>query len=638
MGVASKVERAVQGEIWLSKKHGRGLKEKELRATPYPVIGLDIEADAGTAEPFLLGMDGEDWAAGISINSWEDCLQALMKDRLQRTVNFFYNLQYDFEGMARFVEQEVAIRLISGEAVGIDYDGRLIKHPRRGKDIRVKYIPRKAFTIQRGKSTWTYFDAWQYYMTSLEKALEKNVPGEAKGDFDASKTSKERYLWDAEYRRRVGDYCLQDARGCRLLAEIIVDGANQFVNTREFYSSASVSEKYFRSIGFRIPPVPKSVMKAFMRTYHGGRFEMVKRGCFEGATLIDIKSAYPHAMANMPILTDDFRVKLGKERDADALFGAYEIETYIPEDWYISPLATKVKNTLCFPVGEYKTDWVDGVTLDLLDALGVDYRVKGSWELHQAEWEYELREPILKLFGIKEDKRNPPAKRYASKINMNGLYGKLIQLIDDVEIAEVTEIAEVDTLEYHELISLYDRWYKRVHTGNFRTGALFSPWYAGFTTSYARKQMFEKALEIGPERVITMHTDSIAYLGHAPESGTKLGEWEVEEMSGESLVGCRLRISKCGFYEVQTPKGQTKIRSRGVGRTDSISKEEYSVKRRYGMNRAIRRDYDLMNVIGEVVLRQDLNADKKRIWDSPLEQKTFKDWEYIDSNPVRMVA
>lgn len=588
------------------------------------VFGLDIEADSETAEPFLLGVDGGAYRYVCRLEDWGTCVRGLCRNSLERGVNFFYNLQYDFEGMLRFVEKEAAVKLITGEKVRLDYHGEIVDSGGHW----VSYIPRKGFSVSIGKQVWRYFDAWQYFLTSLRNAVEKNLPGEEKGDVDTGEISFERYLRDEEYRSEVDSYCLQDARLCRLLGEIIVTGANKYVRTDTFFSSAGVSELYFRSNGFRVMPMPGRVTRDFMKCYFGGRFEACKRGLFEGVVSIDIKSAYPKALSEMAVLNEGFVSKpYNGSVDFGARFGAYSMEIHVPEDWYLGPVPVKMNGVLCFPVGRV-VGWFDLETVKLLDDLGVEYVVHEGWEIFQDEVG-SIAGLINGLFRQKEDRSNPPAERYAAKINMNGLYGKLIQLIDDVSYQEVKEFQELDDLSYADLVHTYDKWFKRVHSGRFTTGRLFAPYYASYVTSYVRNMLLRKCFELGEESVIALHTDSVLYKGEKIEPGTGLGDWEID---GE-FDCAELGIVKAGVYKLKQGE-RVKVRARGIGRADDITLDSYQVKRRYGLTRALKKDWGDLNLIKDVVLNQSLNADRKRVWEAELTRLHFEGRYGVDSVPI----
>lgn len=619
--MGSKVERAVGGELEFSRKHGKrfnGDSQREV-GREYTVAGLDIEADSESAVPFLLAWDCNGLVKSFDINSWADCVRAFTAYSLRDSVNFIYNLQYDFEGMAKFLDRDIWVRLVNGEQVDLG-------------SCKLRYVPKKAFEVVKGKKVWKWFDLWQYYLTSLDNAIRKNLPHRrGKLEFDTKTVSRDRYMDDGEYKRKIIEYCRWDASSARELGEIIVNGANRFVNTKDFYSSAGVSELYFRSNGFYIPWVPNKVHKAFMKTYHGGRFEIFKRGWLKGVTSIDIKSAYPYIMSEMPIVGDGVKAKWvqGYDRDLEALYGAYKVDFYVDND-YMGIVPKKINGVTCFPTGAFKDEWVDKNTLELMERLQVDYHIKDGVELFDRE-PGSLGPLIQPLYGMKEDKTNPPSLRYACKINLNGLYGKLIQLIDDVAIEEIKDMEDLDSGEYSEIIDAMDRWFVRRHTGKFRTGALFAPWYASHTTSGTRGMLLEKGVELGERNLVSMHTDSLQYIGGKIEDGTRLGDWEVEDIFFDS----EMELVKCGMYRLikDGKERKVKLRARGVGVVDSVIEDSYVVKRRFGMNQAIRRDWDKMNVIETRDMINDLNTDKKREWLGRLDRGVFERKEFVDSKP-----
>lgn len=413
-----------------------------------------------------------------------------------------------------------------------------------------------------------------------------------------------------------------------------------FVNTKNFNSSATISEYYFRSNNIIVPKLTPNIYKDFMRSYYGGRFENMKKGYLKGVSIYDIKSAYPFAMADMPILSKAPIIKTTYSLHEEALYGAYCIDVDIPQEDYISPLPVR-ENLLYFPDGAFKNYWVDKLTLQTLLDNNYDITLHNAVEVYDDKVDYRLHDLIIKLFNIKEDKKNQPeVVRLAAKIILNSLYGKFIQLIDDTGLELVQDMLELDSISPRELFNIANRYYKRVHTCNFKTGKLYAPQYASFITSHTRNYLYNTAKRVGFNKIIGFHTDSIMLLGSKLiNTGHNLGDWELESLKniakGEKDIpveDAELYLLKSGFYQVK--KGEsTKLRARGIGSTENLLQKEFTVKRRLGLRQAIKKNFEQMNVISEQVIENNMDSDAKRLWDDSINIEEVINGKMIDSMP-----
>lgn len=685
----SKIDRAINGTLELPRGFGQVQTTKELllEGEDRAVCGFDIEADAITAEPFLLGWSTDTQDNYTLLKGPKDVIDTHTRFSFRQSINFYYNLQYDFEGMLKLFNKDISILLYGAMTAFLDdnYQAISIDQIKDSKGelkytYRTSYIPKKAFHIKiAGEKKYSYYDLLQYYQMGLDKAAKKYLDSnEGKDDFKAAFTSKplftlkstpsqeiERFrehilksplfseedkqikinemteffnsFKDAhEYRAKIIKYCMKDAALCRRLGHIIVKGVNSFVNTRNFNSSATISEYYFRSNGVGVPKVAPSVFSEFMRPYYGGRFESFKKGFLKNVSIYDIKSAYPHAMCSMPILSKNPIIKNSYSLHDEALYGTYKISVEIPEDVYISPLQVR-DNLLYFPVGKYQEYYTDKLTLTKLLNDGYNVKLHSAMEVYDDKASHILHNLILKLFAIKEDKKNQPeVVRLAAKIILNSLYGKFIQLVDDAGLELIRELEELDSLSPADLFNISNRYYKRVHTNVFKTGKLFAPYYASYITAHTRNYLLNTAEKVGVRKIIGFHTDSIMLQGGEIATGHKLGDWELESLKSKDkevpVTNADLLFLKTGFYQVQKD-GLSKLRARGIGNTKDLLQESFIVKRRMGLRQAIRKDFNDMNIISDTSIDNNIDADMKRVWDDSITIDDVKNGKMIDSMP-----
>lgn len=639
--MSGKIERAINGSLQYPRGYGSALKNKPLSDEGKYVTGLDIEADYKTAEPYILAFSNDQQDGYIETNNYKQVMKFLMTDRFKHTINFFHNIQYDFTGLLKLFPQEVSTMIYGYHRAYFDANMEL-QLDKANAEYSLHYIDKKAFHIKKfGERKYSYYDTLQYYQMSL-KSCAKQYLNDDKEEFNAAESSIKKFKEDAEYREKAIDYCKHDAYLCKELGKILVSGVNKFVNTKNFNSSASVSEYYFRSNDIVCPKIPESMFKKFLKAYYGGRFEITRKGFIENISMYDIKSAYPFAMSKMPILSKNPICKNIWRKSEHALYGSYEITAKMPDEYLgLLPVREKV---LYFPTGKFSKYWVDKITLDKIESLGIPYQFHSGIEIYDNNVDYRLSPLILKLYNIKEDSKNPEVVRMAAKIILNSLYGKFIQLIDDTTLELVEEIERLDEINAIDLFSVFDKYYEKIHTNNFNVGKLFAPQYASFITSHTRLQLFDVALKCGMDSIVGFHTDSIILQNKTLETGNKLGDFEVEQIKVKDpdtgkvvkkvpIINGSVKLLKSGFYDCEKD-GHSKIRSRGIGKTDSILQDKFTVKRRFGLNQAVRRDFNQMNVISERdPYDNDISLELKRNWEGQLTIKDVREGRWIDSKP-----
>lgn len=663
--MANKIERAIAGQLEIPKGFGTALKAKGKPDTPVIIGGFDIEADAETASPYLITYCIGEKNAHKEVFSKACFFEFFTRYWFRDSINFFHNIQYDFEGLLKLFPEEVSLLIYGNGIVYFNKSGEVC--PAQEYHYKLHYIPQKAFHIKiKGGHKYSYFDSLQYFNMGLAAASKKFL-GNNKGDFDAKASIKNLFrlkttidyeirrleekqkfcvsnadlveinekiavlkTFDSakDYRACLLEYAILDAKLCRDLGELIVNGVHQFAYTKNFNSTASISEYYFRSNGLTIPKLSNWRYKEFMRSYYGGRFEITKKGYLDNVNFYDIKSAYPAAMSEMPIISSKPIVRSVYSLNDNALYGAYRINCTIP-DWYISPLPVR-ENVVMFPTGKFTDYWVDKCTLEMLQNFGIDYKITKGVEIQDKDHSFILNPLIKTCYDIKEDKAGQPEPvRLAAKINMNSLYGKFIQVINDTELQLIESLDEMEKTGSGSLFHIGEDSYRRVHTTKFKVGKLFAPFYAAHITAHTRRQLFETAHKIGFENVIGFHTDSIILQDKTIPEENRLGGWEAESLNAQ------INLLKTGMYECFS-NGQSKIRARGVGRQDTILKDSFSVKRRYGLNQAVRKNFDSMNIISHSELANNLNTDQKRNWTEQITVSDIQNQVCISSTPKKI--
>lgn len=617
---------------------------KPLEAPPV-IGGFDIEADAESADPYLICAslsDGKTFKK--TLESAEDVLNFLTQPSFQHSINGYWNISYDTEGMLRFFPEFVKYILSKNIEVYLTHD--LGKGSKEEWYYHLKVIPKKALFVKTVISPVnSFFDFAQFFDKERLAKVAERLFGVTKEDFDASKSSLREYFTNPAYYEKVRSYCLQDATLTQRIGGYLVKAVHQKpidLPTYNFTSRASLAGQYFLRKGYSVPNKMRYFFKPFLRTYWGGRFELTKRGFIPNTFTSDIKSAYPRHMADLYILTDNVELVQVKndEWNPRCRYGAYKVSLQVPTDQYLGPIPVESKGPIIYPVGDLEPAWLDRATLDYLNQKGYDFQIHEGVELYDPHAQQLLRKPIEDLFSIKENKKNDEGIRTTAKIMMNGGYGKTIELIDDV-IGEIMDLEEATRLSYEIEKVLPEGVFAYRHTGRFQAGSMFCPPYATEITAKTRIQTLEMSEYVGWENVVAIQTDSLTSINKPPRNEKGLGGWEAKgEMD--------LSIGKSGFYQFQLTgdkemSSEWKIfnriretKARSFGNITDISQPSYSVKRRTSMKEcASKQDFTRQNIIAYRDLKNDLNTDQKRIWDSEITEDDVRPWgRCVDSRPL----
>lgn len=647
--VQSKARRANNGTVEFPRFYGKSRPPLKPLLEPPIVGGFDIEADAETADPYLICASLSNGKSFIkTLRNQEDVLHFLTQPSFQHSINGFYNISYDSEGMLRFFPEFVKYLLSKNPEVYLTYD--MQPGDKNNWYYHIRLIPKKALFIRTIISPVNrFFDTAQFFDKEKLKTVAKRILNDDKEDFDASTSNLQRYFTDPKYRATVESYCLHDAKLCQQIFSYLIKAVHTFLETKNFTSRASLAGQYFLRNGYQVPQKMRYFFKWFLKTYWGGRFELTKRGFIRDTFTSDIKSAYPRWMAELLILTEEVELMQVKNDDWNphCPYGAYLVSLQVPKDNYLGPIPVLGTGPILYPVGNLEPQWIDKETLSYLNSKNYDFQVLQGVELYDQHAQQLLRKPIEKLYSIKENKKNDEGIRTTAKIMMNGAYGKTIELIDDT-LGEIMDQLEAIRLGYSIDKILPQGVFATRHTGVFKAGAMFCPPYGAFITAKTRIQTLEEAEYVGFENVVAIQTDSLTSINRAPHNEKHFGGWERKGTKEDPLSPMDLAIGKSGFYQFQESgsldmdpqwKIFNKIRetkARSYGKINDISQPNYRVKRRTSMKEcATKQDFTSQNVIAFRNLSNDLNTDSKRIWQSPITEEDVRPWgRTVDSRPI----
>ena len=568
----------------------RKTKEKNFKS----VNGFDTETENGKV--FLIA-DSE--GNTKEIKEFKDIAEFLLKKKNQGSLNFFYNLRFDFESFLQYLNEDSLNELRD-------------KGKTKFQDYKIKWIPKKYFSISKGHHTAGFYDVAQFFRMSLKNAVQ--YYGLENKDFNKWIEFKEIrndiYQYYLKHRQKIEWYCFQDAFYTKQLGLLFYNKLKKVgFNPIHFYSSGSLAQDYFLQ-KCRIPSlitgkknnlifaVPKEALKYAWNSYYGGRFEVLKKGYFKKAYIYDLSSAYPSEIKDLIDITKGTWHKVNEFKE-DAYYGFYHIRVLFA-GLKIAPLPKRLKNGLVvYPEGSFETYTTQKELEFILKNKIGSVQVIDGWIFYPYEQKFVFREEIQKIYELKTKSKEKDKVFYLIyKLLMNSLYGKFAQAV------------------------------------NHKTGSLWNPVYASVLCSNTRVKLLQKSLGI-ENHVIAFHTDSI--ISDIPLSHSKgLGKWEFKDsgqlvvlMSGiYTLKGVKLHKGSRGFSKGLNLFENLKTKSKTI---------EHNFIRPLHLNECLiqkEKSIQDIDVFTTITKKLDINGDFKRIWNKKFKSGFDVLKNQIESQPL----
>ena len=344
-------------------------------------------------------------------------------------------------------------------------------------------------------------------------------------------------------------YAMRDVEVAYHIGKSVQELIREF-DIRQPVSLADMSAKIFRHayLQHTIPQPDKSVILAALKSYHGGKNNVVKGaapGWHMDMTSMDISSAYPYAMSLLPSMSYKKLYKRYKKinrhvREVPPL-GVYQVSGHADTcDWPVI-----FHHGFDSIQGKFTNVWIQGVELnEALRSGEVHIRsIRGHY--YEAEKDNRLS-PFKGFCGDfyerKETEKNA-VRKYAFKITLNSVYGKFIQTRKNSRII-YTNIDTGETEETHALIA----------------GGMFHPFIATAITAHTRAYIHQlehahQAIHTATDGIYTKYK-RIKRVPLAPKSG--LGSMEIEHRGDLVLLRnkCYILYHKSGKTKSQYFKGK----------------------------------------------------------------------------------
>lgn len=436
--------------------------------------------------------------------STEECLKFLSK-KYGNAKRVWFSFSYDINHILRDIPDDDLLKLL---------DNKTIKY----KNYSISYIPGKIFTVNYVKQ----YDVFSFFATNFinvvklmlgeDRVTKKLVEGKlARGSFDK---------WD------MNDLIEYNDEELTLLVEIMNKLREALlgvdVKLTEWYGPGAIAKYWFKKYKVTAPPIPTSVdlYKALQSAYYGGRFEQIRLGKFKNVYEYDIHSAYPAAMATMPVFNRWYRVK-GYQPDSEYSIWhiSFDLRPHLIQGFKGAlPLPVRSKNGhICFPAVGKGWYWQHEIKIVR------EFFPKARINIHEGyiaeaggqpfSWVPPLYEYRQKL------KSEGNLSQYPLKVGLNSLYGKTAQTVGS-----------------------------NVYT---------SLAWAGYITSITRAKIARAGYSTSPENLIGFATDALFTLKKLDlPLSDKLGDWEEQHFDSGIFF-------QSGVYRLQNENEKAVDKYRG---------------------------------------------------------------------------
>lgn len=257
--------------------------------------------------------------------------------------------------------------------------------------------------------------------------------------------------------------------------------------------------------------------------YHGGKnlYPHGKPARFEDVHVVDIKSAYPHAMTQLPdFLSNRWEYGNFCLSNPDCFWGVYKLTGTLRPCKYPVVYGPKMQPQS----GRVVDLWVAGP--DLCEAM-ISGELKlesavGLWYVDDPTAPHPLREFANHFFTARKNSDNP-VDRQTYKIILNSLSGKFAELRRDKE--ELSEYTDQGLT--HE-------------PARGVPGLLFHPFVAALITAHTRSRIHAlehatNAIHTSTDGIITQNIDGLRF-------GNNLGDLSIEASGTADIVRCKLYV------------------------------------------------------------------------------------------------
>lgn len=392
----------------------------------------------------------------------------------------------------------------------------------------IKYVPNKIFSIRRGSHHFRSYDVSGFFQKSFIKACESF-------SLDTSKIIEGKAARGEFQKWKVEDVIAYNQEELKLLVELMTKirlNLKYHAPTQWYGPGAVASQWLDKKCKIKMEEhrtYPNEMLSAILHAYFGGRVDVSVLGEVYPCYAYDIASAYPYAMARIPLVTEwYFETRPTAIYECNDEYALFKVKWSISNNikWGPFPWRSSEGQILYPPSGE---GWFYGCEMfaaehafpNCITRLSVWIPKRNSKTIGI----YPLRQYITNAYNMRrryKSEGNPAELAY--KLILNSIYGKTAQK-------------------------------RQNHTQKIPRFQNYI--WAGFTTALTRSMILD-AIALASNDIVSVATDSI--FSRKPilpltKSGI-LGEWQYEGNYPTIIV-------MPGVYARISNEGVEKYRQRG---------------------------------------------------------------------------
>jgi len=247
-----------------------------------PNLSFDTETGKGYAK-VINNSDNEKY----DVEDFVGLALYLTSREYTKTVNWFYNLEYDTNAFLRYLPFKKRAEIARFNTV--DNEG-----------YRITIIPKKALNVgkigslDKVSNSVSYFDLAQFYeMVPLKKLAEQTDYAKVEVE-DIKNINWDKYKINKDYNNLINERCLIDCKITQELANKYTNIINPIVIINKYKSKASIARRFvLENIAHSLKVPSTNLIQRALNAYHAGHIEACKLGIFENISNYDINIAYP---------------------------------------------------------------------------------------------------------------------------------------------------------------------------------------------------------------------------------------------------------------------------------------------------------------------------------------------------------
>jgi len=363
---------------------------------------------------------------------------------------------------------------------------------------------------RKGNTSILMVDSWSFLKSSLMKLADEF-------EFEYKKLQKPKLLGSYKYTKRNKNFCEYAKQDVLIQHELatVIDNMHDEFDLSQTISIADMASRIFRHkfLKHTIKFPPSLCVRFSLLSYHGGKNAFyVEPKFYKDIKIIDINSAYPHAMTFLPSFEDGeyIFVKGGRKKKFNGV-GVYKVWCNVKDTKYGLVFNEKYKRC-SGKVIWFCTGW------ELKTAIENNLLTVIQYEGYIWEGKVSKINPFVEFveYFYSRKSESSKSKRMFYKTIMNSLYGKFIQRTKDVVFDD----------DLNEFIVE-------------RAGGMFNPFIASLITGFVRAELYK--LEV---KYKSMHTstDSLITKTKNPLLTNEIGGLSLESEGDILLLRTRLYV------------------------------------------------------------------------------------------------